>query len=90
VDKKQHVFIYQYVICRYQMKIAVVGMGVAGAYLMNGLSNDHDNYVKGFERMPVEEHDAVCAWATCENVMEDLVKQCGLNFDDYILHEGKK
>lgn len=40
--------------------------------------------------MPVEEHDAVCAWATCENVMEDLVKQCGLNFDDYILHEGKK
>ena len=71
------------------MKIAVVGMGVAGAYLMNGLSNDHDNYVKGFERMPIEEHDAVCAWATCENIMEDLVRQCGLKFDDYILHEGK-
>ena len=71
------------------MKIAVVGMGVAGAYLMNGLSNNHDNYVKGFERMPIEEHDAVCAWATCENIMEDLVKKCGLNFDDYILHEGK-
>ena len=47
------------------MKIAVVGMGVAGAYLMNGLGKDHDNFVKGFERMPIEQHDAVCAWATC-------------------------
>ena len=56
------------------MKIADVGMGVAGSYLMNELGNDHDNNVKGFERMPVEEHDAVCAWAICENVMEDLVK----------------
>ena len=71
------------------MKIAVVGMGVAGAYLMNGLGKDHDNFVKGFERMPIEQHDAVCAWATCENIMDDLVKECGLNFDDYILHEGK-
>ena len=71
------------------MKIAVVGMGVAGAYLMNGLAKDHDNFVKGFERMPIEQHDAVCAWATCENIMDDLVKECGLNFDDYILHEGK-
>jgi flavin-dependent dehydrogenase len=71
------------------MKIAIVGMGVAGAYLMNGLGKDHDNFVKGFERMPIEEHDAVCAWATCENIMDDLVKECGLNFDDYILHEGK-
>src|SRR6266511_2067584 len=62
------------------MKIAVVGMGVAGAYLMNGLCKDHDNFVKGFERMPIEQHDAVCAWATCENIMDDLVKECGLNF----------
>ena len=34
------------------MKIAVVGIGVAGAYLMNRLSDDHDNQVVGFERMP--------------------------------------
>src|ERR687890_1215074 len=33
------------------MKIAVVGIGVAGAYLMNRLSDDHDNQVVGFERM---------------------------------------
>lgn len=71
------------------MKIAVVGIGVAGAYLMNRLSDDHDNKVVGFERMPQSQHDAVCAWATCENVMAGLAQNCGLNFDDYVLHNGK-
>jgi len=72
-----------------QMKIAVVGIGVAGAYLMNRLSDDHDNHVVGFERMPQDQHDAVCAWATCKNVMAGLAKNCGVNFDDYVLHEGR-
>jgi flavin-dependent dehydrogenase len=71
------------------MKIAVVGIGVAGAYLMNRLSDDHDNHVIGFERMSQDQHDAVCAWATCENVMSGLARNCGLNFDNYILHGGK-
>jgi len=71
------------------MKIAVVGIGVAGAYLMNRLSDDHDNHVVGFERMPQDQHDAVCAWATCKNVMAGLAKNCGINFDDYVLHEGR-
>lgn len=71
------------------MKIAVVGIGVAGAYLMSRLGDDHDNQVVGFERMPEGQHDAVCAWATCENVMSGLAKNCGLNFDDYVLHDGR-
>jgi flavin-dependent dehydrogenase len=71
------------------MKIAVVGIGVAGAYLMNRLGNDHDNHVVGFERMPKAQHDAVCAWATCKNVMSGLAKNCGIYFDEYILHDGK-
>jgi flavin-dependent dehydrogenase len=71
------------------MKIAIVGIGVAGAYLMNRLSQDHDNSVVGFERMSESQHDAVCAWATCKNVMLDLAKNCGLNFDDYVMHIGK-
>ena len=71
------------------MKIAVVGIGVAGAYLMNRLSDNHDNQVVGFERMPHDRHDAVCAWATCENVMAGLAKNCGLDFDDYVLHDGR-
>jgi flavin-dependent dehydrogenase len=70
------------------MKIAVAGIGVAGAYLMNRLSADHDNQVVGFERMPQDRHDAVCAWATCENVMGGLAKNCGLDFDDYVMHDG--
>ncbi|MEW5840874.1 NAD(P)/FAD-dependent oxidoreductase [Nitrososphaera sp.] len=72
------------------MKVAVVGIGVAGAYLMNQLSDMHDVRVTGFERMPEDQHDAVCAWATCENVMAGLAKNCGLNFDDYVLHDGKR
>jgi flavin-dependent dehydrogenase len=71
------------------MKIAVVGIGVAGAYLMNRLSDDHNIHVVGFERMQKDEHDAVCAWATCENVMAGLARNCGLNFDDYVLHNGQ-
>lgn len=71
------------------MKIAVAGIGVAGAYLMNRLSDMHDVHVIGFERMPQDQHDAVCAWATSENVMAGLAKNCGLNFDDYVLHDGR-
>ena len=71
------------------MKVAVVGVGVAGAYLMSRLSDMHDVHVTGFERMPEKEHDAVCAWATCENVMSGLAKNCGLNFDEYVLHGGR-
>ncbi len=71
------------------MKIAVVGIGVAGAYLMARLSQYRDNTIVGFERMSETQHDAVCAWATCKNVMSGLAKNCGLNFDDYIMHTGK-
>ena len=72
------------------MRVAVVGIGVAGAYLMNQLSNIHDIHVEGFERMEEKDHDAVCAWATCDNIMRIYAKKCGLNFENYILHEGKK
>ena len=77
-------------VCSDVMKIAIVGIGVAGAYLMNQLSDLHDVHVQGFERMPEKEHDAVCAWATVDNVMRDYAKICGLNFDNYVLHDGKK
>lgn len=68
------------------MRIAVVGIGVAGAYLVNRLSKEHD--VVGFERMPEESHDSICAWGTVKNVMSDLVRKCDLNFDNYVLHDG--
>jgi len=68
------------------MRIAVVGIGVAGAYLVNRLSKEHD--VVGFERMAAESHDSICAWGTVKNVMSDLVRKCDLNFDNYVLHDG--
>jgi flavin-dependent dehydrogenase len=56
---------------------------------MNRLSNTSGNHVIGFERMTESKHDAVCAWATCENVMSDMMKKCGLNFETYVMHKGK-
>ena len=45
------------------MKIAVMGMGVAGSYLMARLKNS-EHEVVGYERMPTERHDSICAWGT--------------------------
>ena len=39
------------------MKIAVMGMGVAGSYLVSRLKNDHE--VVGFERMDEVKHDSI-------------------------------
>ena len=72
------------------MKVAIIGIGVAGAYLMNQLSSFHDVKVTGFERMEEKNHDAVCAWATCDNVMSKYAKKCGLDFENYVLHDGKR
>jgi flavin-dependent dehydrogenase len=68
------------------MKIAVVGIGVAGAYLVNRLGKEHD--VIGFERMQEESHDSICAWGTTKDAMGALARKCGLNFEDYLLHDG--
>ena len=40
------------------MKIAVMGMGVAGSYLLSRLKNDHD--VTGY--LTEERHDSICAY----------------------------
>lgn len=68
------------------MRVAVVGMGVAGAYTAGRLKERHD--VVGFERMEEENHDSICAWGTSKNEMKYFSKKCGLDFDDYILHDG--
>ena len=70
------------------MKIAVVGTGVAGAYLLNRIPEEHQ--VEAFEMRPEEKWYTVCAWGTSEPFIKDLVKQAGFNFDDYVLHKGKK
>ncbi|MEM1995404.1 MAG: NAD(P)/FAD-dependent oxidoreductase [Nitrososphaerales archaeon] len=70
------------------MKIAIVGMGVAGSYLAARLRDEHE--VVGFERLPKDKFDAVCAWGTSIKGIERFIKNVGLSFDDYILHKGRE
>jgi flavin-dependent dehydrogenase len=69
------------------LKIAVVGTGVAGAYLLNRIPPEHE--VEAFEMRPEEKWYTVCAWGTSEPFISDLVKMAGFNFHDYVLHTGK-
>ena len=45
------------------MKIAIMGMGVAGSYLMARLKNS-EHEVVGYERMTEQNQDSNCAWGT--------------------------
>ena len=70
------------------MKIAIVGMGVAGSYLINQLSRTHD--VVGFDRYPEKAFECVCAWGTTKKYIERFAGDCEIRFDHYILHEGRE
>ncbi len=69
------------------MKIAIIGAGVSGAFLARMLD---EHQVEVFEGYPKEEHFPVCAWGASRNMLDYYSKLAGLNFDDYILHVGKK
>ncbi|MCS7129728.1 MAG: NAD(P)/FAD-dependent oxidoreductase, partial [Candidatus Caldarchaeum sp.] len=69
------------------MKIAVVGLGVAGSYLLRRLS-DLGHEVKGFERQPLEKFKAICAWGTSRNEIKKILQKVDFDFDDYLLHLG--
>ena len=64
-----------------------MGMGVAGSYLLSRLKNDHD--VTGYERMTEERHDSICAWGSSKNRMAQLCKMSGIDFEKYVIHDGK-
>ncbi len=70
------------------MKIAVVGLGVAGSYLLNRLSNEHD--VTGFEMQREGEFQAVCAWGTSKNELSKIMQPLGIDFEKYVLFRGKE
>lgn len=69
------------------MKIAIAGMGVAGSYLASRLCDEHE--IIGFERFSESSFDCICAWGTSKYGISPYVENCGLDFDDYIIHEGK-
>jgi flavin-dependent dehydrogenase len=68
-------------------KLAVVGTGVAGAYLLNRLPAVVE--AEAFEMRTEKNWYTVCAWGTSQPFISDLVKKAGFNFDDYVLHKGK-
>jgi flavin-dependent dehydrogenase len=69
------------------LKIAVVGLGVAGSYLINQLSRTHE--VTGFERYPQEKVECVCAWGTTKQYASRFAKDCEIDFSEHILYEGR-
>jgi flavin-dependent dehydrogenase len=71
------------------VKLAIVGAGVAGSYLGNRLQED-GHQIEIFEASRKESHWPVCAWGASKNMLEIFSKNAGLNFDDYVLHRGKK
>jgi flavin-dependent dehydrogenase len=70
------------------LKIAVVGTGVAGAYLLNRIPSEHQ--VEAFEMKTEKNWYTPCGWGTSEPFIRDLVKKAGFNFEDYVLHRGRK
>ncbi len=70
------------------MKIAIAGAGVTGCFLGHMLNKKgHD--VEIFETAKKDEHWAVCAWGASKHMLSKFSEDAGLNFNDYILHEGK-
>lgn len=65
-----------------------MGTGVAGAYLLNRIPHEHQ--AEAFEMRTEKNWYTVCAWGTSQPFIRDMVKQAGFNFDDYVLHKGKK
>ena len=71
-----------------EKRIAVMGMGVAGSYLMARLEGSgHD--VVGYERSPEERHDSICAWGTIRSVLSGFCEKAGRDFGDFVIHDGK-
>jgi len=66
-----------------------MGMGVAGSYLMARLK-DTEHHVTGYERSKQEKHDSICAWGTIKITMIELCNKVGIDFKNYVIHDGKK
>jgi flavin-dependent dehydrogenase len=69
-------------------RIAIVGLGVAGSYLLNRLGRDYD--VTGYEMQKEGEFSAVCAWGTSRNELSKIMKPLGIDFEKYVLFTGKE
>lgn len=70
-------------------RIAVVGTGVAGSFLLNRL-DDRGYDVQGFERHREDDFKAVCAWGTNGVMIQRYADAAGLDFDDYKMFQAEE
>lgn len=71
------------------MRFAIAGAGVAGSYLGNMLQK-RNHTVEIFEASRPDSHWPVCAWGASRHMLSKFSKQAGLDFEDYIMHVGKR
>ena len=50
-------------------------------------NSEHE--VVGYERMPQERHDSICAWGTIKPVLREFCKKVDRDFDKFLIHDGK-
>lgn len=72
------------------MKIAIVGLGVAGSYLANRLSAETLHNVVAFEAQELRNFKSVCGWMTRKEEFEEFAKDCELSPEDYILRDVER
>jgi len=65
-----------------------VGLGPSGSYLSALLKGRHQ--VEIFEGQTRERFTSTCAWGTGYDGISPLLKDIGLDFDDYLYHRGRK
>ena len=70
------------------MRIAIIGAGVSGSFLARMLKDEHE--VTIFEASSKDKHFPVCAWGASRNMLDYYSRLADLDFDDYVLHIGKK
>lgn len=71
------------------VNVGVVGAGVSGCYLAC-LLHRNGHKVELFESCTKNNRWSICAWAAPRKGMTYFSRKAGLNFEDYILHQGNK
>lgn len=71
------------------MRFAIAGAGVAGSYLGSMLQT-RGHEVEIFESSRPQDHWPVCAWGASRHMLDRFSEKAGLDFDDYVLHVGKR
>jgi len=70
------------------IRVAVVGLGVAGSYFAARLSRETRHEVYGFDMLPYP--DSKCAWGGSKHELSRILKPFDMDFEEYILYEGRK